>query len=134
MPISIGAVMGGPEALPCTKIFRDMMKSFSGNSETPCLNVVFHFPGSLISPPYAGMRTAKFSKAEKIQMVQVAVPAEIAQSSNSQELLQFFESALIDAISLSRQKWEKNKIAYPYDADTSLVKDKIAGVDRASDT
>ncbi|WP_147336806.1 MULTISPECIES: hypothetical protein [Gammaproteobacteria] len=116
MTISIGAVMGGPESLPCESALKSAWGYFKGNESRPFLNVVFHFPGSLISPSYTGLRTGRFSSKEQGFMIQVAVPEKIAQSADKQAASEFFLSAIEEALKLSESRWKKHNISFPYGA------------------
>ena len=116
MTISIGTVMGGPESLPCESALKSVWGYFKSNESQPFLNVVFHFPGSLISPPYTGLRTGRFSSKEQGFMIQVAVPEEVAQSADKESASEFFLSAIEEALKLSESRWKKHNISFPYGA------------------
>lgn len=78
--LSIGSVVGGPT--PANAEWRDAIKRLgqlvavarSGNPSPLNVNVVFQVPGSVLSPDFHGVRTGKFSRAERLLMVQVALP------------------------------------------------------------
>ncbi len=114
MTISLGAVMGGPEPLPCRDALDEVWRYFKGSEGGPFLNVVFHFPGSLIKPPYTGLRTGRFSPKEQGFMIQVAVPESVAQSNDKQAASAFFLWAVEEALELSESRWEKHKISFPF--------------------
>jgi hypothetical protein len=42
------------------------------------VNVVYHIPGDVLRPQFDGVRTAKFSKAQRLLMVQAALPDDVA--------------------------------------------------------
>ncbi|GAB5517742.1 hypothetical protein [Rhodopirellula baltica] len=125
MLISLGAVMGGPEPLVAQDVWRSLSQRFKAarddTADNPCLNVVFHFPGSLISPDYTGLRTAKFSRRERTLMVQAAVPPDVASSTDAATIESHLLDCVTAAIELSRDKWRKHNIEYPYDDAIALA-------------
>jgi hypothetical protein len=76
--LSVGAVYGGPEQ----QLWRDGVNSLmqrvatmrEGVASQLNVNVVFHVPGSVLSPDYEGVRTGSFSKRDSLLMIQVALP------------------------------------------------------------
>ena len=113
--------MGGPEELPCKRGLKAVWEYFRGDESTPFLNVVFHFPGSLITPPYTGIRTGKFSKKEQGFMIQVPVPKEIAESTIKQKAENFFLDSIEQALTISRKRWEKHGIIFPYEKNQEII-------------
>jgi hypothetical protein len=121
--------MGGPEETLAGELFRCASRLFPDTEASPFLNVVFHFPGSLMKPPYQGMRTAKFSKELKGFMIQAAVPEEIARSQNRVVIAAYFFDVIEKAIEMSRPRWEKHQIAFPFDeAYSELAKARSQGL------
>jgi hypothetical protein len=80
--LSIGSVVGGSTSgnRPWRDEIRDLTHRVSterSGIESPLnVNVVFHVPGNLLAPDYAGVRTGSFSRARRLLMVQVALPVE----------------------------------------------------------
>ena len=123
LAISLGAVMGGPEITLAGELWRVIAQHFPNNDACPFLNVVFHFPGSIIKPPFQGLRTAKFSLKQKGFMIQAAVPEAIASSQKETEIYNYFFDVIEQAIEMSRPRWEKHQIAFPFnEAYTELTK------------
>ena len=79
MSFYVGAVLGGPEVRTSALVeaiqetSRNSDRLRDGAGEDVAIDLVFHVPGSMIKPPYQGLRTGKLSRKEKILMVQVAV-------------------------------------------------------------
>ena len=77
------------------------------------VNVVFHIPGSILSHiPYEGLRDAKFSCKQKLLMVQVAVPKEIASSDDENIIRAFLFDSLRQANIIAASYFEKKGIEY----------------------
>ena len=132
MSLSLGAVYGGPEhdktspsAARITRLMKRMAElqgdSAVGTGTGGSLNVVFHVPGSLIKPDYMGVRTAKFSRKNKMLMVQVAIPDELLRSPN---LEGFLVASIREAVCLARPVFDKARIGF-------CVEEHLALVDRA---
>jgi hypothetical protein len=118
MPISLGAVAGGPERLTSIEVCRELMSMFKSEREEnskPFLNVVFHFYGKLMHPKYEGLRTGRFSSKEQGFMIQVAVPESISYSESKLEISKFILFSVKEAIELSRPRWEKHAIVFPFE-------------------
>jgi hypothetical protein len=106
--------MGGPEKTLAGEVWRSVARLFPDDEAAPFLNVVFHFPGSLLKPPYRGLRAARFSGQEQGFMIQAAVPGEIAGSQDEAEIRAYFFGVIEGAIEMSRPRWEKHRIAFPF--------------------
>jgi hypothetical protein len=80
--LSIGSIEGGSS--PWMKEWRDALQRLSrrvvevreGISAPINLNVVYHVPGDILEPDFAGVRTGRFSTRDRHLMVQVALPSE----------------------------------------------------------
>jgi hypothetical protein len=80
--LSVGSVVGG--STPLNRPWRDAIRKLAqrviearADVESPLnVNVVFDVPGNVVTPDYTGARTGRFSKADALLMVQVALPAE----------------------------------------------------------
>ena len=120
MPVSLGAVLGGPEQSLAIQTFRKLSQQFPKGG-APFLNVVFHFPGSLIAPDYVGLRTGRFSKKESGLMIQAAVPKSVADSDRIADILDYFDQTIREAMDLSRDRWEKHGVDFPWDADFATI-------------
>jgi hypothetical protein len=120
MPLSLGAVLGGPEKTVAIQTFRTLSQQFPKGG-IPFLNVVFHFPGTLITPNYSGLRTGRFSNKEQGFMIQAAVPVSIAESEQPNEIIDYFDQTIREAMALSRERWNHHKIEFPWDADFATI-------------
>jgi hypothetical protein len=111
----IGTVEGGPELSDC-KICKRISSLISlaialrkeYMDDTSALNVVFHISGSILSVDFSGLRTAKFSKKEKMLMIQVAVPKGLKKS----EIDDFLITSLRQAASLAISVFKKAKLDF----------------------
>jgi hypothetical protein len=78
--LSIGSVIGG--VTPQTRVWRDAIRRFAQRVATARagvtadlnVNVVFDVPGEVAQAGYEGVRTGSYSKAQRLLMVQVALP------------------------------------------------------------
>jgi hypothetical protein len=120
MPVSLGAVLGGPEQTIAVQTFLTLAQQFPKGG-TPFLNVVFHFPGTLIAPNYVGLRTGRFSKKEQGFMIQAAVPKSVAESGRIDEIIDYFGQTIREAMDLSRKRWQKHGIDFPWEADFATI-------------
>lgn len=114
--IYISSVLGGPE-LEGSRIDRAIKKivGLRGPGEEGdfgSLDVVFHVPGSVIKPDYQGLRTGKFSRKERMLMVQVSVPAALVMSEDSEV---FIINSLREAVRMAKPRFQRAGIQYPED-------------------
>jgi hypothetical protein len=71
-----------------------------------------------VKPDYIGVRTAKFSKKEKMLMIQVSVPEEMKESTRQK---QFLLDSIREGIQIARPRFQKANIAYPAESYLHLV-------------
>lgn len=77
--LSLGAIVGGQDDrteawLSGVHVVSTWVQRSTGGVDTPfSVNVVFHIPGPVWSPDYAGLRTGSFSTKVNLLMIQVAV-------------------------------------------------------------
>jgi hypothetical protein len=111
--ILIGNVFRGPEhqASKTKRLLSKLMelsmelRGLFEVGDCPAVNVVFYVPGSLGAFDWDGIRDAKFSKQQKLLMVQVAVPANMIDSpSLKDELIESLHGANAVAFEFFRQK------------------------------
>ena len=123
MAISLGAIFGGPESTEGQRVFRQMSSAFVAlrTAERPFLNVVFHFPGSLLKPEHEGLRTGRFSKKDQGFMIQVAVPSSIAECEIRPQIAQFILQAIREAVEISKPRWTKHGIQFNFDEAYSSI-------------
>lgn len=122
--IYIGRVYGGPE-LRGSAIDRCISKLVklrgSGvEGEAGSLDIVFHVPGSIDGPDYAGVRTGRFSKKERMLQIQVSVPREIV-AAEEPAIEAFLLQALTEAIEIARPVFSRASIPYPEQEYLALV-------------
>lgn len=126
MNFYIGSVLGGPEisgTFVDTIITRLAKASHAyqkthGISSEGGLDIVYHVPGSMVHPEFEGLRTAKFSKKEKMLMVQIAVPTVFE---NERHLEKFLVEALREAIYLAKPIFRSARIPFSQDEYLQLV-------------
>jgi hypothetical protein len=79
--LSVGAVLGGPEAQPWRDSVHGLMRRVTvlreGIESQLNVNVVFHVPGRHLKPEFAGVRTGSFRKRDSLLMVQAALPPDL---------------------------------------------------------
>jgi hypothetical protein len=125
----IGAIFGGPEAMSSevgsaiSKIKRlvgehDPLDSGSGVSAS--LDVVFHVPGSLVTPEYEGVRAGRLSKKERLLQVQIAVPQDVIRKDRD-EIERSLIGLLREAVRRARPIFERAQIPYPHEEYERIV-------------
>lgn len=82
--------------------------------EQGSLDLVVHVPGTVRKPSFEGLRSAKFSKKERMLMVQIALPEDLLEGEPA-EILRFLLDAMRQAIRLGQRRFEKAGIPYPQD-------------------
>jgi hypothetical protein len=112
--IYISSILGGPE-VEGSEIDRAIkrvigLRRSGQEGDFGSLDVVFHIPGSMVSPDYQGLRTGKFSRKERMLMVQVSVPPDIVRSDGAEG---FVVRALEEAVRMAKPRFEKAGIPYP---------------------
>jgi hypothetical protein len=126
--ISIGAMYGGPE-LERSLSFRlitsvlDATDECTGSSAcerdaSPAINVVYCVPGTLSSPDWEGVRSAKFSRKQQLLLVQVAVPSELV---GSPALKEFLLGSLQKASEVAFEFFRRKRLSFPLAEAKSLV-------------
>lgn len=123
----ISRFYGGPE-LAESKFDRVIAKVTSlrgAGKEGPfgSLDVVFHVPGSILDPEHSGIRTGRFSKKERMLMLQIAVPREILEQEEP-EIQAFLLASLREAVRMATPVFQRAKIPYSEEEYFSLL-DKI---------
>ena len=85
---------------------------------SPPVNVVFHVPGSTGSPDWDGLRDAKFSRQQRLLMVQVAVPENIVESANPEN---FVIESLYGANAIAFEFFRQKNMDFPLAEAEQLV-------------
>lgn len=122
----IGGIYGGPEGTRVGSAI-SKLKRLRGDEQiknSGSLDVVFHVPGSIVSPDYEGVRTAIFSKKRRLLQVQVGVPPDLDRLDQC-EIEQFLLSSLREAVQIAQPVFDKAKIPYQRDEYERLL-DRIA--------
>ncbi len=102
-----------------------------GGSGGPTIVVEFHVPGEVLDVEFSGLRTGSFFRRERAQVVQVAVPADIAESAHPDA---FIFAAMRDALEIGRRRLAKKGVEYPISAALELLGRIEAAVSRDSPT
>ena len=79
----------------------------------------------MLSPDYEGLRTGKFSRKERMLMVQVSVPPNVVTSENAES---FVVQSLREAIRMAKPRFERAGIRYPEDQYLKEVDAIAAGL------
>ncbi len=120
----IGQVYGGPE-LKGSRIDRVLAKvtRLVGEGEEGAfgsLDVVFHVPGSIGAPEHTGIRTGRFSKRERMLMLQIAVPREVL-TKEEPEIEEFVMASLNEVVRLATPVFQRAGIPYKEQEYLSLL-------------
>jgi hypothetical protein len=111
----VSRINGGPELTGST-VDRVLARisSLVGDGEEDTfasLDIVFHVHGSVLSPEHVGVRTGRFSKKERMLMLQIAVPKHVVESDET-EIRRFVLASLEEAVLLAEPLFQQTKIAY----------------------
>jgi hypothetical protein len=120
--IQISQIYGGPEVTG-SKIDRvltrvDQLVAGGGEGPSGSLDIVFHVHGSLLAPEHSGVRTGRFSKKERMLMLQIAVPKEVVEKDEA-DIEQFLLASLKEAVDMAALVFRRHKI--PYDQEGYLA-------------
>lgn len=123
--ISVGAIIGGPESAFFDKVLREFMRHCESegrlSGEPVEVNIVYHLPGTIMPPDYAGVRLAKFSQKKQILMVQAAVESDMASVRNRDEVLDYIIDVADEAIGLAKTKFDNERIDYDINKDRAFL-------------
>jgi hypothetical protein len=123
--LSVGSVVGG--STPTNRRWRDAIAELTravAEARTEIasplnVNVVFQVAGNVVQPDFEGARTGQFSKANRLLLVQVALPAEVADDPES-----YLRGALSDAID-EAEGWARERSIAP---DLQVLRELVAGL------
>jgi len=138
--ISFGSIFGGPElhdspiadTIHAIRLLMKKTRDLEDEGAYGSLNIVFHVPGSILQPEFEVLRTGRFSRKEKMLMIQIAVPAEQRSSPD----LVFLLDAIREAIGMGRARFERAGIPYPereYLATVDGIEKELTGAKHLGD-
>lgn len=121
--LSVGSVVGG--STPTNRRWRDAISELTravAEARTEIasplnVNVVFQVPGSVVQPDFEGVRTGRFSKGDRLLLVQVALPDEVPDSPDS-----YLRGALSNAID-EAEGWARRRSLAP---DLQALRELVA--------
>jgi hypothetical protein len=123
--ISVGAIIGGPESAFFDKVLCEFMRHCESeghlSGEPAKVNIVYHLPGSVMPPDFAGIRPAKFSRKDQKLMIQVAVESEMASVRSRDEILDYIIDVADEAIGIAKTKFDSAKIEYDIKKDRAFL-------------
>ncbi len=107
--LSIGSVVGGSTST--NRRWRDAIGELTravadarADVASPLnVNVVFQVPGSVVQPDFEGTRTGRHSKADRLLLVQVALPDEVPDDPDA-----YLRGALSEAIA-EAEEWARRR-------------------------
>lgn len=109
-PLSLGVVVGGTSADArawgdaVMELARQVKAERAGIESPLRVNVVFQVPGEVVPVKFSGVRTGRYSSAERLLLVQAGLP-EAPLPPNAQEvLLQLLDAAIEEAGLFARKK------------------------------
>jgi hypothetical protein len=82
--------------------------------ETGSLDVVFHVPGSLVSPDYDGVRTGTFWRKKRILQVQIAVPRDLSEKEEG-EIGRSLVNLLRRAVHIAQPVFHEARVPFRHD-------------------
>ena len=107
--LSLGSVAGGVGSRPrawseAVSRMSIQIRNFRVDVDSPLrVNVVFHISGEVVDIDFTGVRTGRYSKADRALMIQVAVPDEEPKNYEP-VLLGLLDDALDEAARFARKK------------------------------
>lgn len=128
MTLYIGELLGGPElsASPGVSALDEIRNAALGLrdqgrslGDQGSLDLVFHFPGTIFQPEFSGIRTAKFSRKQKMLMIQIAVPPRIIHVAEHR----FFLDSLRAAVGLAAPVFARAGIPFRADDYLAFIQD-----------
>jgi hypothetical protein len=123
--ISIGAIVGGPESSFFDGVLGEFMRHCESegrlSGEPVTVNVVYHIHGSILPPPYEGVRAGRLSKEAKKMMVQAAVEAEVVALRDRAEVLDYIIDVADEAIGVAKGRFEQAGMAYDVQKDRAFL-------------
>lgn len=133
MGLFLSDILGGPEQVdkPFTRIAdaicqrKDAYQRDVVSGEDGTINVVFQYPGSLLHPDFAGIRTGSYSKKKRILEMQVAFPAEMI---SSDRFTVHYVMLLKDALLEGKRFFERKGIAFSLEDHLALVDKSVEGL------
>jgi len=123
--IYVGAIFGGREAMS-SKIGSAIskIKRLAGGCEmddSGSLDIVFHVPGTLLSPDYDGVRTGTFSRKKPLLQIQSAVPQDLNDEDEVTEVARSLLPLLRQAVRVAQPVFDRAHIPYPQDEYEDLI-------------
>lgn len=120
MVMYISQIYGGPELVGSAfDRALALVTRLRGPADEPgrdaSLDMVFHVPGSQLSPDYDGVRTGRLSKRQRMLQVQIAVPPELLRRSEA-EIVAFLLDSLRDGVRIAGPRFRRARIEYDEDA------------------
>jgi hypothetical protein len=76
------------------------------------VDMEFHVTGNLLKPDYEGMRTGRWARSSRVQVVQYAIPVELEESSE-EEVVNHLGQRLVDAVALAEEGLAKKRNKLP---------------------
>jgi hypothetical protein len=123
--ITIGAIIGGSECAFFDSILCEFMRHCESegrlSGEPVKVNIVYHLWGSVLPPDYIGLRTAKFSRKNRILMIQAAVEEEMNKVRDRNEILDYIIDVADEAIGMAKTKFESAGIQYDINKDRAFL-------------
>jgi hypothetical protein len=105
--LSIGAVAGGASTsraweAAIKRVAQRVIELRESRSSPLAVNVVYQIPGEVLTPEFEGVRTGRFSRRERLLLVQVALPPEPRDA--DAEVRQLLSEAIEVAEDFARKK------------------------------
>lgn len=123
--ISIGAIIGGRECAYFDSILCEFMRHCESeghlSGEPVEVNIVYHLWGSILPPNYIGLRTAKFSRKNRVLMIQAAVEEEMNRVRDRHEILDYIIDVADEAIGMAKTKFDGAGIEYDIKKDRAFL-------------
>ncbi len=122
-PLYVSAVVGGgsagnakadAEVSRLARLVREAQDALGATADDPAegaVDVIFHLAGPLLQPDYEGIRTGRFVKAKRLQVVQVAVPEGL----DGTAVTALLSDALVEAVEIAARHFERRKVGLSLD-------------------
>lgn len=128
-PLYVSAVVGGDSAANAradaeisrlARLVREQQERLGAAGDEPgaaAVDVIYHLAGPLMKPDYDGVRTGRFVKAKRLQVVQVAVPETL----DAALVASFLADRLVEAVEVAARRFERRRMDLSVDVARAIA-------------
>lgn len=98
-----------------------------GDGGEPGVDATYHITGPLLAPDYTGVRTGRFSQADRLIVLHIAVDVRLEEAAED-EVVRAMARHLVDATRLAAKAREQRKKAHPVRQAVAIAQRAAAGL------